>query len=1036
MSPAHAVSDRDVVCSGGGYFKVRNNKVVQKIGGESTYANRCRGTAVIPDGVTEIGDYGFNTEDLMSNIMIPDSVTKIGGAGLADTHLTSINLPAGLTFLSQGALGYNGYLTTLVIPANVATIETFALFGAHGLCNIYFLGTVAPNSANGAFNGICESSPWAPGAPTGDGAPKAWPPQGATGYGPLGSSYRGLTVSSGAAVILYDANGADSGSVPATQVLSPGATVQLPADAGSLVRANATFDGWNTAKNGEGQSYPAGGSFIASEGTTIIYANWLGDPKVKYNGNGNTGGSVPVDQDSPHAKNSSVTVLGNSGSLTNTGYTFDGWNTQADGSGTSYQPSNVFTIATTSVTLYAKWKPETHTVTYMGNDNTSGSVPGVATYNYNSTVTVAGNTGELARTGYTFGGWNTAADGSGTDRAAASTFAVTSADAVLYAKWTPRQFGVSYDGNGNTSGAAPGGPLPHSFNSNVTVLGNTGNMAKTGYTFSGWNTAADGSGTNRGVGSTFTLGAENVTLYAKWVVQSFTVTYDGNGSDSGTVPTPWNSPVIYGSVFYTSPHGDLAKEGFVFASWNTAADGSGTRYGYPNQFTMPASNVVLYAQWVLPYTVTYDGNGNTGGNVPVETLSPYEPGTQYRCQANDGELVKTGYKFVKWNSAADGSGTDCLPIEIATANSNTTWYAQYLPAYTISYNGNGNTGGTAPIDSGNSHVAGEMVTIENEGNLVREGYVFDGWNTEPDATGAFVSYGFASYEMAPGNVNLYAVWIPLKTVTYIGNGNTSGTVPVDAGYYMGEDSVHVSGNTGQLARTGYTFAGWNSAANGKGTHFAATGLVTTMMGESSIVFYAEWKEIAVPNQSSAKVKIRFPTGMQSLTSANRAAIKAAVAKSGRNARFAVVCRIGASSLVRSVTSSQSAHTCEKSVRNFFRSLGVKDSQVIVTFEISSTSTRITIRFAYGSSVLTNVNKNALKRGVLKSGTSAKFVIVGGVGDLMAISSADEIQLAKNRGKSIRTYLKKLGVKSSNVVIKLRVFHVGVTPKTRILAKVL
>ena len=195
VTPAHAVSDRDVFCSGGGYFKVRNNKVVQKIGAESTYANRCRGTAVIPDGVTEIGDYGFNTEDLMTNIMIPDSVTKIGGAGLADTHLTSINLPAGLTYLSQGALGYNGFLTTLVIPANVATIETFALFGAHGLCNIYFLGSVAPNSANGAFSGICESSPWLPGAPTGDGAPKAWPPQGASGYGPLGSSYRGLAVS-------------------------------------------------------------------------------------------------------------------------------------------------------------------------------------------------------------------------------------------------------------------------------------------------------------------------------------------------------------------------------------------------------------------------------------------------------------------------------------------------------------------------------------------------------------------------------------------------------------------------------------------------------------------------------------------------------------------------------------------------------------------------------------------------------------------------------------------------------------------------
>jgi uncharacterized repeat protein (TIGR02543 family) len=79
----------------------------------------------------------------------------------------------------------------------------------------------------------------------------------------------------------------------------------------------------------------------------------------------------------------------------------------------------------------------TYTVTYNGNGNTSGTVPTDAgTYINGATVTVLGNTGTLARTSYTFSDWNTSADGGGTNRAAASTFPMGSANVTLYAKWT------------------------------------------------------------------------------------------------------------------------------------------------------------------------------------------------------------------------------------------------------------------------------------------------------------------------------------------------------------------------------------------------------------------------------------------------------------------------------------------------------------------------------------------------------------------------------------------------------------------------
>lgn len=76
---------------------------------------------------------------------------------------------------------------------------------------------------------------------------------------------------------------------------------------------------------------------------------------VTYDGNGNTGGSVPVDGSSPYDENDTVTVLGNTGSLVKTGYTFDGWNTAADGSGTDYAPAATFQMPASNTTLYAQW---------------------------------------------------------------------------------------------------------------------------------------------------------------------------------------------------------------------------------------------------------------------------------------------------------------------------------------------------------------------------------------------------------------------------------------------------------------------------------------------------------------------------------------------------------------------------------------------------------------------------------------------------------------------------------------------------------
>jgi uncharacterized repeat protein (TIGR02543 family) len=91
-------------------------------------------------------------------------------------------------------------------------------------------------------------------------------------------------------------------------------------------------------------------------------------------------------------------------------------------------------------------------------------------------------------------------------------------------------YSVTYQGNGNKRGTVPVDAAIYSNGQTVTVLGNTGSLTRSGYSFMGWNTAANGRGTNRAIGSTFAIGSENVVLYAKWMpLVAYSNTYDGKG---------------------------------------------------------------------------------------------------------------------------------------------------------------------------------------------------------------------------------------------------------------------------------------------------------------------------------------------------------------------------------------------------------------------------------------------------------------------------------------------------------------------------
>ena len=699
-------------------------------------------------------------------------------------------------------------------------------------------GRVDGSGAGGSSYVITGSTPIPP-------ATSPYAPSSRSGDGQVTITYDPVADACPTSTVTYNANTATSGSPP-TDGSSPylsGQTVTVLGNTGSLQKTGYSFGGWNTAANGTGTAYAPASTFTIL-GNTVLYAQWTpNSDTVTYNANTATSGSAPTDGSSPYLSGQTVTVLGNTGSLQKTGYSFGGWNTAANGTGTAYAPASTFTILANTV-LYAQWTPNSDTVTYNANTATSGSAPtdGSSPYLSGQTVTVLGNTGSLQKTGYSFGGWNTAANGTGTAYAPASTFTILG-NTVLYAQWTPNSDTVTYNANTATSGSAPtDGSSPYLSGQTVTVLGNTGSLQKTGYSFGGWNTAANGTGTAYAPASTFTI-LGNTVLYAQWTPNSDTVTYNANTATSGSAPTDGSSPYLSGqTVTVLGNTGSLQKTGYSFGGWNTAANGTGTAYAPASTFTI-LGNTVLYAQWTPNSdTVTYNANTATSGSAPTDGSSPYLSGQTVTVLGNTGSLQKTGYSFGGWNTAANGTGTAYAPASTFTILGNTVLYAQWTPnSDTVTYNANTATSGSAPTDGSSPYLSGQTVTVlGNTGSLQKTGYSFGGWNTAANGTGT--AYAPASTFTILGNTVLYAQWTPNSdTVTYNANTATSGSAPTDGSSpYLSGQTVTVLGNTGSLQKTGYSFGGWNTAANGTGTAYAPASTFTIL---GNTVLYAQWTSL-------------------------------------------------------------------------------------------------------------------------------------------------------------------------------------------------
>ena len=204
-------------------------------------------------------------------------------------------------------------------------------------------------------------------------------------------------------------------------------------------------------------------------------------------------------------------------------------------------------------------------------------------------VTVAENV--FTRNNYTFTGWNTQADGKGTAYKAGDSFMLTDKDTVLYAQWSenaPAQVKVSYDANGGTG-------------TMESIIGNVGSkivieqngFARSGYTFTGWNTQADGKGTAYKPGDSFTLTDKDTVLYAQWN-KLVTVSFDLCGHGGANI----SSQTFVGGNKASEPTAPK-EDGWVFGGWYTEK-GCKYRFSFDSAVT---SDITLYAKWDRVTTV-------------------------------------------------------------------------------------------------------------------------------------------------------------------------------------------------------------------------------------------------------------------------------------------------------------------------------------------------------------------------------------------------------------------------------------------------
>ena len=654
---------------------------------------------------------------------------------------------------------------------------------------------------------------------------------------------------------------------------------------GAPTRSKHNFTGYKlTMDNNDGDAptsvtqSASGFKGIMQMGNFTLNAQWTPwKHTVRYDANAKNDTSVkgiPASQ----SKTANVDIKLSSDVPTRNGYTFLGWNTQADGKGTAYAAGAIYKNDQNggTVTLYAQWTPWKHVLHYNKNVPTSSTSQTVSNMPVDQTKTF----GQLmtisnlvpTRKGYTFAGWYTQSNGTGTKYDPGSNYAADQNGGTvnLYAKWAPWTYNIKYDQNvksTSSSKTVTDMPAAQTKTQEIDVTLSSMTPKRNGYIFAGWSTSANGSVEYK-PGSRFTKDLDSngasITLYAVWTPWKHTIHYNSN------IPT--NAPT--GTTTVSNMPGDQTKtfdeklmissnkptrKGYNFAGWSTSANGDVVyQPGAEYKNDQNGGTVTLYAKWTTwKHTVTYDKNVPANSK---KTDVKNMPGNQTKIYDQNLTLqsnvpTRIGYTFVKWTTNKDGTGTAYQPGSQYSYNRDSdggtvTLYAVWTPwKYTVRYDKN------VPANSSSQTVSNMPAdqTKTEEVNLTlssnkpsRNGYIFNGWQAQINGKavdyqpGATLSY---DPDVKGSVITLKAKWTAWKHTIHYDKNVPASSKKTNVTNMPG-DQVKVFDTALSIQpmvpkRTGYTFKGWSTTANGK-AEYQPGNKYNHDQNDGTVTLYAVW----------------------------------------------------------------------------------------------------------------------------------------------------------------------------------------------------
>ena len=535
--------------------------------------------------------------------------------------------------------------------------------------------------------------------------------------------------------VKFDANGG-TGSMD-NQSFTYGQTKPLTSNA--FTRVGYAFNGWATSSEGSKQyddGQAVGNLTSENGGEVVLYARWsLVYYSLATSATGTGSGTVALSPSGGSYTNGTVVqVTANPAD----GSTFTQWS-----DGVTDNP-RTYTM-TSNISVSAVFAISTYTVTFKDYDDTV-----LLFKNCNHGETMPYPSADPSREGYVFKGWFPNPPDTVTRTA------------VYTAQYEAKSYTVRFHANygAGTVDSTKDQTFTYGISQNLASVSSL-KFTKSGYAFAYWKEQG-GDLTYEDGEQVLSLADHGIVhLDAQWTPNAYTIAFDGNGADSGSVES---IPATYDQT-YDLPKNGFVKAGRAFKSWRlgltgeTYAEGAGVS----NLTTTAGATVTFYAVWSEPRYIAFDGNGANDAAAMAEDVMTFE-GVETKTLVSN-KFEKTGYTFAGWatnevNAAArmtnyvDGAEVVSTNLWMAISETNMLFAVWQTNAYTVVFNANGGTGSMTP----------QAFVYDQAQPLTTCGFMsnldFAGWATNQTGDVVFDDQATVSNltAEADGTATLYAVW--------------------------------------------------------------------------------------------------------------------------------------------------------------------------------------------------------------------------------------------------------------------------------------